>query len=69
MHAVRQEMAMKLGDVVYRRTDLGTGDFPGEDALRNCADLMASELGWDEARIQREMDDVRGTFLQFRGGY
>ena len=70
VHAVREEMAMKLGDVVFRRTDLGTGDYPGESALRSCADLMASELDWKETRVEQEMDDVRGTFFhQSRDGY
>lgn len=68
VHAVREEMARKLGDVVFRRTDLGTGEHPGEDALRTCADLMASELGWNEARIRQEMADVASTFLPLRGG-
>ena len=31
-HAIHNEMAMKLGDVVFRRTDLGTGAHPGEEA-------------------------------------
>jgi glycerol-3-phosphate dehydrogenase len=65
VHAVREEMARKLGDVVFRRTDLGTGDYPGEDALRTCADLIAAELGWNEARVQQEVDDVTATFIRY----
>ena len=37
IHAVREEMAQKLEDVVFRRTDLGTGAYPGESSLRACA--------------------------------
>jgi glycerol-3-phosphate dehydrogenase len=62
VHAVHEEMARKLGDVVFRRTDLGTGEYPGEEVLRVCAGLMAAELGWDEERIERELADVRSAF-------
>jgi glycerol-3-phosphate dehydrogenase len=62
IHALREEMAQKLGDVVFRRTDLGTAGHPGEDALRACAALMAAELKWDAARVQQELDEVRMVF-------
>jgi len=62
VHAIQAEMAQTLSDVVFRRTDLGTGGNPGEIALRECAALMARELGWDEARQQEELDQVRKSF-------
>jgi glycerol-3-phosphate dehydrogenase len=62
IHAVRAEMAYKLDDVVFRRTSLAAGSNPGEAALRRCADLMAGELGWQEDRIQRELDAVLARF-------
>ncbi len=62
LHGVRAEMACKLSDVVFRRTDLGTAGDPGEELLRDCAALMGAELGWDEARIQKELEEVRGAF-------
>ncbi len=62
VHAVRVEMAQKLGDVVFRRTDLGVGGHPGEPALQSCAALMAAELKWDEARVRKEVEEVRGVF-------
>ena len=62
IHAIRREMAQKLSDVVFRRTDLGTGSYPGEHALQECADLMASELGWDSARIRQELSEVDAEF-------
>jgi glycerol-3-phosphate dehydrogenase len=63
IHAVREEMAEKIGDVIFRRTDLGTGGHPGEEALQACARLMASELGWDENRVQEEIKEARSEFL------
>jgi glycerol-3-phosphate dehydrogenase len=62
IHAVREEMAQKLGDVVLRRTELGTGGHPGENALQACADLMARELGWTENRVRTELTEVRASF-------
>ncbi|MGE5753912.1 MAG: FAD-dependent oxidoreductase [Deltaproteobacteria bacterium] len=66
VHAVREEMAAALGDVVFRRTDLGTGGYPGEEALRACAGLMASELGWDGNRVRGEIEEVKKEFLHHR---
>ncbi len=65
VHAVREEMAQKLADVVFRRTDLGTGGNPGDAALRTCADLMASQLGWNPDRAERELEQVRAVFPRF----
>ncbi len=66
VHAVREEMAQKLGDVLFRRTDLGAGGDPGEESIKTCAGLMAKELGWEEARVQTELEEVR-TIFQRRG--
>ncbi len=55
VHAVRSEMARRLDDVVFRRTDLGTAGAPGEAALAAAAALMGDELGWDEARRREEI--------------
>jgi len=65
VHAVREEMAQKLADVVFRRTDLATGGNPGEAALRTCADLVGGELGWNEHRKAEELREVRACFPSF----
>jgi glycerol-3-phosphate dehydrogenase len=62
VHAVREEMAEKLSDVVFRRTDLGTGGHPGEEALQACTRLMATELGWGEDRVREEVNEARSEF-------
>lgn len=62
VHAIREEMAESLGDVVFRRTELGTAGNPGEEALAACAGLMASESGWDEERVRREIAEVKREF-------
>ena len=62
IHAVRDEMAVHLEDVVFRRTELGTAGSPGDEALRECARLMANELGWTDERSNKELADVRARF-------
>lgn len=62
IHAVREEMAQKLADVVFRRTDLATGRYPGDNAVETCARLMSSEMGWDKERLNTELEEVKITF-------
>jgi len=62
IHAVREEMAQTLSDIIFRRTDLGTGGHPGHTELKECALLVAEELGWDSERVHREMQDVESRF-------
>ncbi len=64
VHAVREEMAQTLSDVVRRRTELGAAGLPDGAILGKCAALMAGELGWDQARVQRELDELRGAYAQ-----
>ena len=59
LHAARDEMAVTLADVVYRRTELG--DPPGPGAARRvrfAARIAADALGWDEERRRREEASV-----------
>jgi glycerol-3-phosphate dehydrogenase len=62
VHAVREEMALRLEDVLFRRTDLGSGGHPGAEALGEAADLMAAELGWDDSRKQKEVQRAHAAF-------
>ena len=64
LHAAREEMAVRLADVVFRRTDLGTADDPGPEALRAAAELMGAALGWDEERIGRELAEVATAYAR-----
>lgn len=61
-HAVREEMASRLADVVFRRTAIGTKGDPGGDIIVKCAEVMSRELNWDAARRRREVDGVRSAF-------
>ena len=62
LHALRHEMAMKLSDVVMRRTDLGAIGDPGIVALQDCGQLIATEVGWSSDRLGDELHEVQGLF-------
>ncbi|MBP7829863.1 MAG: glycerol-3-phosphate dehydrogenase/oxidase [Kiritimatiellae bacterium] len=62
IHAVREEMAVHLADVVLRRTDLGTLGHPGRPALEACARLMAAELAWTPGRTEEELAAAERLF-------
>lgn len=62
VYGIREEMAQKLTDIVFRRTELGTAGNPGETALNACAAIMAKELNWDGSRIRSEIQKVKAVF-------
>jgi glycerol-3-phosphate dehydrogenase len=55
-HAVRNEWAMTIGDVMLRRTALGLGRCQGLDCLDAVAEMMGRLLGWDAERRKNEVD-------------
>ncbi|MGL5082082.1 MAG: FAD-dependent oxidoreductase [Microcoleaceae cyanobacterium] len=57
-HAVEEEMAQTLSDVFFRRTELGSAGYPGEEILRMGAETMAQALGWHQARLEQELQTV-----------
>ena len=66
LHGIRNEMAQKLSDVVFRRTELGTAGHPGNERVKACAETMGTELGWSGPRCQEEIDEVNKVFRQCR---
>jgi len=60
--AIREEMALKLSDVAFRRTALATAECPSREALESAAGIMAKEFGWDENLKQKEMEEVIHRF-------
>jgi glycerol-3-phosphate dehydrogenase len=56
--AVRQEMAVKLSDLVFRRTRLGAGPKLQRAAVEAAARTFAAESGWDEHRVVEEVEAV-----------
>ena len=62
INAVRHEMAAKLSDILFRRTDLGTGEYPGLDAVKECAELAGKELMWSSKKRENEISEVKSQF-------
>lgn len=62
VYAIRDEMAVSLADIVFRRTPLGTAGSPGRAALESVAELAAAELGWDEQEKRRQLSGVLSRF-------
>ena len=56
--AVHEEMAVKLGDIVYRRSNLGNSGRPDRETVTQIARLAGTELGWDTIRQGAEVDEV-----------
>ena len=65
VYAVREEMALAVEDVLFRRTGLGTIGSPGDAAISRVADLMAQELGWDEARRTQQVEQAVAKFTSW----
>lgn len=61
-HAAREEMAVRLSDALLRRTEAGSAGDPGDEAVSAAARIMADELGWTPARVEREVADLRAVY-------
>jgi len=68
IYAVRAETAQRMGDIVFRRTELGTDGHPGVAALDELQTLLGAELRWSEQRkaqeralVERELDRYLAT--------
>lgn len=61
-YAVRQEMAVRLTDVLLRRTEAGSAGWPGDDAVAAAARVAATELGWPPQRVETEIAELRRTY-------
>ncbi len=56
--AVREEMALTLADVVFRRTGMAEPPGPSRDAVVAAAAVAGAELGWNGATQAAEIEDV-----------
>ncbi len=69
VNAVRNEMAMRLVDVLARRTHVVLfAKDQGRAAARRVVSIMASELGWSHAEIQAELAAFDAEVMQFDPG-
>lgn len=65
-HAVREEMALTLEDLVLRRLDAGALRCPDRKELESFAAVMAGELSWDAARAEEEIGAVENCYYHHR---
>jgi glycerol-3-phosphate dehydrogenase len=62
VYAVRVEMAQRLTDVVFRRTDLGTAGPPTPESLEAAARIMGDALGWSPEQRRQEVAAVIAAY-------
>lgn len=63
-YAVRCEMALRLEDVVLRRTNLGSANHPGASALESAAGRMQELLGWTTQRRREEIGATEAALVR-----
>ena len=62
VYVIRHEMALKLTDIVLRRTSVGALGHPGDEVVHECARIAAVELDWDAARTAEEVSSVNAFY-------
>lgn len=63
--AVSEEFAVRLADVVVRRTGLGTFEQPPVTAVDSVAAELARILGWSTGRLAKEKEDLADHYRRF----
>jgi glycerol-3-phosphate dehydrogenase len=59
VHAVQNEWAQTLGDVLLRRNALGLSACQALDCVDRVADRIGAVLGWDQERRRKEIEAYR----------
>lgn len=67
VQAVRHEMAVRLSDVVRRRTSLYLSMALDRSVLGSCAAAMARELRWTRRELAAEIESAEAELAAFRG--
>jgi glycerol-3-phosphate dehydrogenase len=63
-YAAERSHAVRLGDVVLRRTVMGSAGHPGAEALTRAADLLGQAHGWSDERRTEEIRLVEAAYAQ-----
>jgi glycerol-3-phosphate dehydrogenase len=58
IYAIREEMALRLSDIISRRTGFGSAGCPSKQRLETVADIAARELGWSLRQKSDELTDA-----------
>ena len=65
VYAVRYEMAQTLADALTRRTRLAMlAEMKSDEVLIRCADLMATELGWNVTERIQQIEAMRAELAK-----
>ncbi len=64
VYAIENEMALKLNDILFRRTGLGTLGHPGKKTLDRIADIAGDLLGWNSSRRNEELIEAEKLFTK-----
>ncbi len=64
LHAIRNEAALRLSDIVLRRTTVGAAGHPGAATLHGAAAIAAAELQWTPERVREEIADVERVYTR-----
>jgi glycerol-3-phosphate dehydrogenase len=64
VYVIRNEMAVRLTDIVLRRTTFGATGHPGDEAIRASAAIAGTELRWDAEQTAREIGDLQRFYME-----
>ncbi|MFM1918613.1 MAG: aerobic glycerol-3-phosphate dehydrogenase [Candidatus Hydrogenedentota bacterium] len=66
-HAVREEMAVTLDDVLFRRTGLGTLGYPGDAGMERVSGILAGLLDWDAEERRAQVEGAMARYAAAQG--
>jgi len=69
IYAITHERALRLSDMIFRRTALGSFRYPGRKAVKRVADIMAGKLGWTQENIKTEIECVEDHYRRMGVGH
>jgi glycerol-3-phosphate dehydrogenase len=61
-YAIENEMAIKLTDILFRRTGIGTLGYPGDEIFNKVVNIASKRLNWDSNRTQQEVELAKQLF-------
>jgi glycerol-3-phosphate dehydrogenase len=62
-YAIEREAAVRLSDVIFRRTPIGSSGPPGVEAVERIAGIMSDRLGWT---LERRTAELAGLETDYR---
>jgi glycerol-3-phosphate dehydrogenase len=62
VHAIKEEMALGLEDLLSRRLALSDAGHPGLPIIQACASIAAGPLGWSEEQTEQAVRDADAAF-------